>query len=70
MEREGPRRVVTPLEDAATDEIVFIAGTGTTEADMDLLAKETEIGRFGGCTGRFVGFRPEFGISSTVVEEL
>jgi hypothetical protein len=50
--------------------MVFIAGTGTTEADIDLLAKETEIGRFDGCTGRFVGLRPEFGISSTVVEEL
>ena len=46
IDNDGPKRVVTPLEDAATEEMVFIAGTGTTEAEIDLLARDTEIGRF------------------------
>lgn len=78
IDKDGPKSVLTPLEDAPTDEMVCIAGTGTTDAATDLLAIDTEIGTFG-CgrlltLGTWWWFRPaaieEFGISSTVVEEL
>ena len=69
MDNEGPRRVVTPLEDAATEEIVFIAGTGTTDAAIGLLPIDTDIGIFAGLTIGLIALMLEFGINSTVVDE-
>ena len=70
IDREGPNRVLIPLADAAAEDIVFIAGTGTTEAETDLRAIETEMGTF---DGFMLWLRPaieEFCINSTVVDEL
>ena len=69
IDKDGPKSEPTPLTDAAAAEIVCMAGTGTTDAATDLFPIGTDIGTAGG----FVLERPatdEFGISSTVVDEL
>ena len=70
MDKDGPKSEPTLLTDAAAAEMVFIAGTGTTDAvTADLFAIETDIGT---AAGGLVLAKPatdEFGISSTVVDD-